>query len=224
MYKVLLNGADGKMGSMIADIIKKNPQYGLEVSVERTMANPDADGEFDIIIDYSVPSAVAKAFELAKERNKAYFTGVTGLSDELLAKIKSEKNIPVFYATNASLGVFYFGKLIQYAKELYKNYEISMQEIHHIHKKDAPSGTAKTLASLINFPYEKIVSLREGEVVGTHEVKFSTPYEEISFSHIANNRKLFAESSVIEAAWLVKQESGFYSVEDYAKSNINSIK
>lgn len=218
MHKVLLNGADGKMGAMIADIIRSNPQYGLEVSVERTLANPDADGEFDIIIDYSVPQAVEKAFELAKQRGKAYFTGVTGLSEDLLNKFKAEKSIPVFYATNASLGVFYFGKLLQYAKELYKDYEVSMEEIHHIHKKDAPSGTAKTLAGLIGFPSDEVVSLREGEVAGTHSVAFSTPFEDITLSHIAHNRKLFAESSVIEASWLVKQKAGFYSVKDYVEN------
>ncbi|MDR1693963.1 MAG: hypothetical protein LBR70_02055 [Lactobacillaceae bacterium] len=218
MHKVLLNGADGKMGAMIADIIRNNPEYDLEVSVERTLANPDADGEFDIIIDFSVPSAVEKAFELAKKRKKAYFTGVTGLSDEFLNKIKSEKSIPVFYAANASLGVFYFGKLIQFAKELYKDYDAAMREAHHIHKKDAPSGTAKTLAGLIDFPYDKIISLREGEIVGTHEVVFETPFEEIRLSHIAHNRKLFAESAVIEAVWLTKQKPGFYGVGDYYSS------
>lgn len=218
MYKVLLNGANGKMGKMIADIIKENPQYGLELSVLRTEENKDISAEFDIVIDYSTPQGVAEMFELAKAQGKALFTGVTGLPETLLQEIKTEKNIPVFYATNASLGVYYFGKLAKHANELFQNYEKSMQEIHHIHKKDAPSGTAKTLADIIDFPYDKITSLREGEVVGTHEVSFITPYENITISHIAQNRKLFAESSVIEAAWLVKQKAGFYSVKDYVEN------
>jgi 4-hydroxy-tetrahydrodipicolinate reductase len=221
MKKVLLNGADGKMGTMIADIIKNNPDFGLEISFERTWNNKDKPiyADFDIIIDYSSPESAAEMFELAKQKRKAFFTGVTGLPETMLNAIKSEKSIPSFYATNASLGVFYFGKLAKYTAELYKNYKRAMREIHHIHKKDAPSGTARTLADLIEFPYDKIESIREGEVVGTHEVIFESPYEEITISHKALNRKLFAESSVIEAAWLIKQKPGFYSVEDYVNSN-----
>lgn len=218
MKKVLLNGADGKMGKMIAEIIRSNPNYGLEISIERTFENREVIGEFDIIIDYSSPEGVEEMFALAKQRGKAFFTGVTGLPTKMIAALRNEKSIPVFYATNASLGVYYFGKLARFAADLYNDYEIAMREIHHIHKKDAPSGTAKTLADLINFPKEKVESIREGEVVGTHEVIFSTDFEEIIISHRALNRKLFAESSVIEAAWLTKQKPGFYSVEDYVKS------
>ena len=220
MYKVLLNGADGRMGQMIADIIKNNSDYGLEIAIERTLENKEINGDFDIIIDYSSPEGVVEMFELAKKKNKAFFTGVTGLPDTILKALKSEKSIPVFYATNASLGVHYFGKLAKYAAELFNDYEVLMREIHHIHKLDAPSGTAKTLADIIEFPHNKVVSIREGEVIGTHEIIFKSPFEEISITHKALDRKLFAESSVIEAAWLVKQGAGFYSVDDY----VNSIK
>ncbi len=218
MINVLINGSKGKMGAMIAEVIKNNPHLGLQLICARDMGEPVCADKVDVIIDFSLPDGAKDAFRIAKEKKCAILVGTTNLPADFFAQLKAEKEIPVFYSTNVSIGVYMFGLLCKYATELYKGYEQSMQEIHHIHKLDAPSGTAKTLASIINFPYEKIESLREGEVPGIHSLFLDTPYEKITLTHEAKKRALFAESAVLVAKWLTTQKPGFYGMEDYVKT------
>lgn len=214
MKSVLINGAKGKMGAMIADIINNNAQFGLQV-VCMCDRGDFCEKPIDIVIDFSLPEGAAAAYKTAKEKNAAILVGTTNLPAGLLDTLKAERDIPVFYATNVSIGVYLFGELLKTANNLFAGYDRSMREIHHIHKVDAPSGTAKTLASLINFPEMQIEAVREGEVPGTHSLSFDSPYEHISLTHEAKKRALFAESAVLVAAWLVKQSAGFYSMADY---------
>ena len=216
MKKVLINGADGKMGAMVAEIIGQNPDYGLQVSARRE-AGQNAAGGFDIVIDFSSPEGAAEAYETAKKNKAALLVGTTNLPSEFIAKLKAEKNIPVFFSPNVSIGVYLFTELLKTAQNLYKGYERRLEEIHHIHKKDAPSGTAKALAAALNFPPEEIKSVREGEVPGTHTFILSSEYEEITLSHAAKTRRLFAESAVIIAAWLVTQKPGFYDMRNFVE-------
>ncbi|WP_428897209.1 4-hydroxy-tetrahydrodipicolinate reductase [Parelusimicrobium proximum] len=217
--KVIINGAKGRMGRMIADIISSDSSAGLEVFQLRDEGDVFSAGA-DIVIDFSLPAGAEEAFEKARENKTAFLTGVTNLSKEFTDKMKEEKSIAVFYSPNVSIGVYQFGELVRQAASLYPGYEMYMEETHHIHKKDAPSGTAKALAAIVDFPEGKVKSIREGEVAGIHTLKLSTPFEEITLTHKAEDRKLFADSAVKIAAWLVKQPAGFYSMQDY----VNSIK
>ncbi|WP_424245586.1 4-hydroxy-tetrahydrodipicolinate reductase [Elusimicrobium posterum] len=217
MKKVLIHGANGRMGKMIADIIKSNPDKGLEVSVLRDIGL-EGTGEFDIVIDFSLPEGAQKAFEIAKQGKAAFLTGVTNLPEEFINKLKAETEIPVFYSPNVSIGVYVFTQILKHANTLLSKYDKSMEEIHHIHKKDAPSGTAKSLAAAVGFPAEKVTALRIGETVGTHSMTFSSEYEDFTFTHKAKTRALFAESAVFVAAWLVNQKPGFYSMQNYVES------
>jgi len=214
MKKVLINGARGKMGEMTADIIRKNPSCGLSVSVLREMGEKAA-GDFDVVIDFSSPEGAAEAFKIAKEKKAAVLIGTTNLPAAFVESLKKEKTIPVFFSPNVSIGVYMFTEVLKYAQNLYKGYARRMEEIHHIHKKDAPSGTAKALAAALNFPVDEIKAIREGEVPGTHTVVFSSEYEEIILSHAAKTRALFAESAVLVAAWLVNQKPGFYDMKNF---------
>ncbi|MDR0292328.1 MAG: hypothetical protein LBI01_06200 [Elusimicrobium sp.] len=216
MKKVLINGAQGKMGAMIADLVKNNPDYGLQVSVMREVGQ-SAAGDFDIVIDFSQPDGALEAYEIAKDNNAALLIGTTNLPASFVAALKAEKNIPVFFSPNVSIGVYLFTEVLKYAQSLYKGYERRMEEIHHIHKKDAPSGTAKNLAAALKFPVEDIKSVREGEVVGTHTFILSSEYEEIILSHVAKKRLLFAESAVLISSWLVSQKPGFYDMKDFVE-------
>lgn len=219
MKNVLINGAKGKMGAMIAEIIKQNPAFGLQV-VCMCDKGDTCDKQVDIVIDFSLPEGAMDAYKTAKEKNAALLVGTTNLPAEFLNTLKSEEEIPVFYATNVSIGVYLFGELIKYANNLFDGYSRSMQEIHHVHKIDAPSGTAKTLASIIDFPQDKIESVREGEVPGTHSLFLDSDYEHITLTHEAKKRALFAESAVLVAAWLVQQKPGFYSMADYVEGTV----
>jgi 4-hydroxy-tetrahydrodipicolinate reductase len=219
MRKVLINGANGKMGQAIARLINEHAELELEVSVLRE-AGQNVTAPFDVIIDFSSPQGAQEAFAIAKHAKKPFLTGTTNLTDLFLFQMQEETKIPVFFAPNVSLSVYFFTELVKQAAKMYKNYEVALHEIHHIHKKDAPSGTAKRLADAVRMPYEKVTYERIGEVVGTHGVSFKSDLDEITLTHKATNRDLFARSALDIALWLMKQTGGFYTMSDYAKSKL----
>ncbi len=221
--KVIINGAAGKMGQAIARLIKENPQLELEIAGGREPGD-GFDMHGDIIIDFSSPEGAQDAFNWAKEHKAACLIGTTNLPERFLFQMQEEHKIPLFYAPNVSLSVYFFGQLLQKASQMYAGYDRALHEIHHTHKKDAPSGTAKKLAELINFPVEKITYERVGEVPGTHQLMLTTPYDKITLTHEAASRDLFAASAVQIAAWLVKRPAGFYTMSDYAKAVLKLCK
>lgn len=223
MKQVIINGAKGKMGKAIARIIKHNDQLGLEVAGGR---EPGDGFEMagDIIIDFSSPEGSQDAFNWAKEHKAACLIGTTNLPERFLFQMQEETKIPLFYAPNVSLSVYFFGELLKNACKLYAGYDKAMHEIHHAQKKDAPSGTAKKLAELIDLPQEKISYERIGTVPGTHILALSGKYDKITLKHEALDRDLFADSAVHIAAWLVKQPAGFYTMSDYAKAVLKLAK
>lgn len=221
--KVLINGASGKMGQALIRLIKENPQLGLTVAATRE-AGQEIKEDFDIIIDFSTPQGAQEAFALAKHRRKPFLTGTTNLPEMFLFQMQQEEKIPVFFAPNVSLSVYFFTELARQASQMYKGYGIHLHEIHHIHKKDAPSGTAKKLAEVVGLPTEQVTYERLGETVGTHEVKFTSPFDEISLTHKALNRDLFAKSALEIAGWLTTCRAGFYTMSDYAKFKLKEHK
>lgn len=217
MKQAIINGINGKMGKAITRIIKQNPQLGLEVAGGREPGD-GLDLAGDIIIDFSSPEGAQDAFNWAKRHKAACLIGTTNLPERFLFQMQEERKIPLFYAPNVSLSVYFFGELLKQACKLYAGYEKAMHEIHHAQKKDAPSGTAKKLAEMIDLPQEKISFERIGTVPGTHILALSGLYDKITLKHEALDRDLFADSAVQIAAWLVKQPAGFYTMQDYAKA------
>lgn len=216
MKKVILNGAKGKMGQAIARIIKDNPQLGLQVAGGREPGD-GFDMKGDVIIDFSSPQGAEDAYNWARQNKAACLIGTTNLSERFLFQMQEERKIPLFYAPNVSISVYLFGELLKRACKLYAGYDKALHEIHHTQKKDAPSGTAKKLAELIDFPQEKISYERIGTVPGTHSLSLSSTFDKITLTHEALSRDLFADSAAHIAAWLVRQPAGFYSMIDYAK-------
>lgn len=215
MRKVLINGASGKMGQALIRLMKEHPSLNLSPDTLRDK-HQMSGGDFDIVIDFSTPQGAEEAFELARENDKPFLTGTTNLSATFLRRLQQEKFIPVFYAPNVSLSVYLFTQLAKQAARFYNGYDMSLHEIHHVHKKDAPSGTAKNLAVVVHYPVEKVTYERIGETVGTHTLSFKTPFDEITLSHQALNRDLFAFSALQIAGWLLSCPAGFYTMEDYA--------
>ena len=222
--RVLLNGANGKMGQAIARLIAQNPQKNLVVSATRQAGQNDIQELFDIIVDFSTPQGAQEAFLLAKKYRKPFLTGTTNLPEPLLFTLQSEEKIPVFFAPNVSLSVFFFTELVKQACKMYAGYEKALHEIHHVHKKDAPSGTAKRIAAEMDLPVDQVTYERLGETVGTHRATLSGPLDEITLTHKALSRDLFAASVLDIAAWLVKQTGGFYTMSDFAKFKLKEMK
>lgn len=221
---VLLNGAQGKMGQAITRLIKENPQKNLVVSVTRGPGQQDIQAPFDIIVDFSTPAGAQEAFLLAKKYKKPFLTGTTNLPEVFLFQLQSEEKIPVFFAPNVSLSVYFFTELVKQACKMYKGYQKALHEIHHVHKLDAPSGTAKRIAAEMDLPVAAVTYERLGETVGTHRATLLSDLDEITLTHKALNRDLFAASVLDIATWLVKREGGFYTMSDFAKFKLKEKK
>ena len=193
----------------------------------------------DVIIDFTIPNCTLDILKIASKLKKRLVIGTTGFSqkEELLIK-KFSKKIPILKAGNMSLGVNLLMYLTEIAsKSLSSTFLSKIFEIHHKHKQDYPSGTAlmlgngiargkkKGLYSLIgkkflnkkSFPYGKKInfnSLRKGEVIGEHEVKFSNGKEIITLNHEAYDRTLYSEGALTAAKWLFNKKPGLYSMRD----------
>jgi len=205
------------------------PEPNTEIAFEKT----------DIIIDFTIPKCTIEVLKIASKLNKRVVIGTTGFTqkeDKIIKKYS--KKIPILKAGNMSLGVNLLMYLTEIAaKSLGDNYLSKIFEIHHKHKKDYPSGTAlmlgkgiadgknKDLFNLMgkkflnkkNFPYGKKInfnSIRKGEIIGEHEVKFSSGKEIITLNHEAFDRTLYSDGALTAAKWLMKKKPGLYSMRD----------
>lgn len=222
MKKALINGAEGKMGRALIRLINERPELGLQ-AVPHESGQPFPD-DFDVVIDFSSPQGAQEAFAAAKHKHKPFLTGTTNLPETFLFQLQQEEKIASFFAPNVSLSVYFFTELVRQAAKMYAGYDIKLHEIHHVHKKDAPSGTAKKLADTVNMPYDRVTYERLGETVGTHIAAFDSPFDEITLAHKAVNRDLFAVSALEIAVWLMKRAGGFYTMSDYAKFKLKDKK
>ena len=215
-------------------IIKKKI-YGIKPELNSV----NAFKKVDVIIDFTLPKCTFEVLEIASKIKKKIIIGTTGFSKKEEDQIKKfSKKIPILKAGNMSLGVNLLMYLTEIAsKTLGKNFLSKVYEIHHKHKKDYPSGTALMLGHGIangkqqqfnkligkkflnkkNFPYSKKInfnSIRKGEIIGEHEVSFSSGKEIVSLNHEAFDRSLYSEGALFAAEWLIKKKPGLYSMRN----------
>jgi 4-hydroxy-tetrahydrodipicolinate reductase len=193
----------------------------------------------NVIIDFTVPKCTLEILRIASKLKKKVVIGTTGFSkkDELLIK-KFSRKIPILKAGNMSIGINLLMYLTEIAsKSLGNNFLSKIYEVHHKHKIDYPSGTAlmlgkgiadgknRNLYNLIgkkylnkkSFPYSKKInfnSIRKGEVIGEHEVRFSSGKEIIKLNHESFDRALYSEGALTAAKWLMAKKPGLYSMRD----------
>ena len=212
MTKVLVNGANGKMGQLICQILAKD---NFEVFTREIGGITPQN--VALVIDFSSPQGAEESYKIAKKLNCAFLCGTTNLPRGLVAAFEAEKQIPLFYAPNVSIGVALFKELLLEAKKMYKGYKLALHEIHHTQKKDAPSGTAKNLAAALDIAQDQITYERIGQVPGTHTLTLTSPNkdEEIILTHKVLDRKMLAQSAVRVAVWLLKQKAGFYDMNKF---------
>ena len=199
----------------------------------------DAFKKSNVIIDFTIPKCTLEILKIASKLKKKVVIGTTGFSkkEENLIK-KFSRKIPILKAGNMSLGVNLLMYLTEIAsKSLGNNFLSKIYEVHHKHKIDYPSGTALMLGKGIadgrnknfynlvgkkylnkkNFPYAKKInfnSIRKGEVIGEHEVRFSSGKEIIKLNHESFDRALYSEGALTAAAWLMSKKAGLYSMRD----------
>jgi len=204
--------------------------------------NLNSDSAFkntDLIIDFTTPKCTMEILKIASNLKKRVVIGTTGFSkkEEILIK-KYSKKIPIFKAGNMSLGINLLMYITEIAsKSLGNTFLSKVFEVHHKHKKDYPSGTALMLGKGIaigkdkefykimgkkflnkkSFPYSKKInfnSIRKGEIIGKHEVIFSSGKEVITLNHEAFDRALYSEGALVAAKWLMNKKPSLYSMRN----------
>ena len=226
----------GKMGKSI-EIIAKDRGHQISLKIDSKNFNSltlESFNEIDVAIDFSTPSTAKNNIELALKSKTPIISGTTGCLEQIeeMKNLCLVENTAFLYASNFSLGVnlfFELNKKLALLMSNHQNYEVSMEEIHHTQKLDAPSGTAISLAEqVINSqgvkkewvldtktkPEELLIEAsRKNKVPGTHIVKYESDIDSITIEHEAHSREGFALGAVIAAEWLLPKK-GVYTMKD----------
>ncbi len=251
MIKVGVFGASGRVGKLLIEDLKQTDKMSvstvyvrnkLDFSIDPSILITSCMESFlnacDIVIDFSLPDACELLLEQAIKTPKPLVIGTTGLNTHQLNLVKQASQImPILYATNMSLGVALLNKLVYQASAALDGFDIEIIEMHHRHKKDAPSGTALTLSESAaagrNLDIEKVrvsgrdgnigerkndeisvMALRGGDIVGRHTVGFYNDGEFLELNHTATSRNTFSKGAIRAGRWLNEQNPGLYSISD----------
>lgn len=238
MMKVLVTGISGRMGQAVQQAVAQNPGTELGATHDVGQDVVAALAQADVAVDFSFHGFTAELLAAAVAQGKPVVIGTTGhTADEKAAIAQAAQSIPVVFASNFSVGVNTLFWLTRKATRILKQYDIEIVEMHHHHKLDAPSGTARTLAEVVceetGMDYEKDVmhgreglvgarpqrqigmhSLRGGDVVGDHTVIYATDGERVELTHKASSRMTFAAGAVRAALWLADKPAGLYNMQD----------
>ena len=177
----------------------------------------------DVVIDFSLPEATATVLETATRLKRPLVCGVSGLDAAQMAAIeRASAHIPLVYDRNMSLGIAVLEKVVRdAAASLGDVFAVGISEVHHVHKKDAPSGTALKLGEAIarargaaDASFIEYRSERRGEVPGDHEVTMSSANERLTFAHSVTTRQVFADGALRAARWVAGRPAGRYSMQD----------
>ncbi len=249
MIKVIICGAFGRMGTAIGSIISKEQDMQLVGGVDvkegtffgAPVVTSETFGEFltsvkaDVVVDFTIAAAAAQNVPLAAKAGCAIILGTTGLSQQqrsIIDDALKKGNVPAVISTNYSIGMNILWTLIRDAAKKLADYDVEVIEAHHRYKKDAPSGTAKTILQILQEeigPREEVYGregmtergseigvhvIRGGDIVGDHAVIFASNYETVTLSHRAYDRSVFAEGAVRATRWVIGQKPGVYGMKD----------
>ena len=217
--RVALVGARGRMGQTIVDLAKNDSKIDIVAQCDLGNVIDAAMKNCDVAIDFSNASAIDEVCAAALNNETALVVGTTGHSPEQRQLIeKTAKSLPIVFASNFSVGVNALFALTRRAAEILgSEFQPEIVETHHTKKKDAPSGTAKTLGEILKSKLEieiPIESIREGDVVGEHTVTFIGPGERLELTHRAGSREIFARGALRATEWVVGKPAGLYSMRD----------
>jgi len=239
MIKVIITGSKGRMGQALVSCAKKFRELEVAGQVDKGDDLRSVIVGGDVVIDFSLHTATPGIVELCAKHNKAVVIGTTGHSESEQSTIRNLKSaIPMVWASNFSTGVNTLFWLTRKAAEILgPAYDLEIVEMHHRLKRDAPSGTAKTLAEILaevrKLQLDKAArhgregitgertpgeiglhAIRGGDVVGDHTVIFATNGERLELTHKASSRDTFANGALRAALWVVKQKPGLYTMQD----------
>ena len=219
--RVLLIGAAGRMGKTIVDLARTDREIDIVAQCDLGDPIEPAMQDCDVAIDFSHADAITEICSAALHCNIPLIIGTTGHSQGQRQMVQeTARSLPVVFASNFSVGVNVLFWLTHKAAERFgRDFDAEIVETHHKTKKDAPSGTAKTLAELVKAARKieteiPIQSIREGDVVGEHTVIFNGPAERLELTHRAASREIFARGALRAAKWITGRPPGLYSMQD----------
>ena len=221
VLRVLLVGAVGRMGKTIVDLASRESNIEIAAQCDLGDAIEPAMKNCDVAIDFSHADAIEEICRAALQLRKPLVIGTTGHSLAQRQTIeKAARSVPIVFASNFSICVNALFALTHSAAEILGNeFDLEIIETHHRMKKDAPSGTAKTLAEILK-KARKIDneiptrSIREGEAVGEHTVVFAGLGEQLELTHRASSREIFARGALRAAEWIIGKPAGLYNMQD----------
>ncbi len=234
MIKLAIAGFCGKMGQRIFALSVADKSFKVVVGLEkkghpssgkvtdgiRVTDNLEEIKECDCVIDFTVAAATLENLPYIVKHKKCAVIGTTGLDESQQAILKeASKKIAIVFSPNMSVGVNLLFVLAKMAASTLRGYKVLIEEAHHIHKKDAPSGTAKRIAQIINeeglsCQAEDIKAIREGEIVGDHKIILESEVDRIELFHHAKTRDIFAKGALVAAKWIIDKKPGLYSMDD----------
>jgi 4-hydroxy-tetrahydrodipicolinate reductase len=211
----------GKMGRAIAEVAKDSGIPIAAIIDEGTPITRESLAGAAVAIEFTEPSAAIANIKACVQAGCPVVVGTTGWYDQLesLSTFVTSSGGTMLWAANFSLGVNIFAELLRYAGELFSrvpNFDAHLVESHHTAKKDAPSGTAIVLEKAVSSTLGRsvpITSIRVGSVPGTHELIFDAKYDQITLTHTARDRRVFAEGAVAAARWLIGRK-GVFTIAD----------
>lgn len=240
MTKIVIAGSRGRMGEALLRVAPQIPEIKVVGEIGRGDNLEKVISQCDVVIDFSFHRATFGFAELCAKNGKALVIGTSGHTDEERNKISSlQSEIPIVWSSNYSTGVntlFWLSRTV--AETLGASFDIEILEMHHRHKKDAPSGTAKTFFEILSAARKELLkeseivakygrngisgerdqaeigihSMRGGDVVCDHTVIFAAPGERVELMHSATNRETFARGALRAATWVAKQKPGLYDM------------
>jgi 4-hydroxy-tetrahydrodipicolinate reductase len=237
--KIIITGAKGRMGRTLISCAGQHPELVIVGQIDQGDELTSLIDDSEVVIDFSSHSATAGIAALCAERGKSMVIGTTGHSDKDRAQIAQlSSRVAMVMSSNFSTGVNTLFWLTRKAAEILgPAFDLEVIEMHHRLKRDAPSGTAKTIAEILaevrNQQLDQIIrhgrsgivgertseeigvhSLRGGDVVGDHTVMFAGLGERVELTHKASSRETFANGALRAAQWVVKQKPGLYNMQD----------
>lgn len=228
--RIVIHGASGRMGQTLLRLTAERADLEVVGAISRKVESRVIDGipqfasselggvpAFDVAIDFSLPDGFDGVLGACRNRRAALVSGTTGLSDGQAEAIRNAaKEIPVLWAANFSLGVAVLEDLAERAASALQGWDCDIVESHHVHKKDAPSGTALALGASAERggAHPRYASLRAGDIVGEHTVQFASLGERIELVHRATNRDIFARGALHAASRLLQRPPGQYRLRD----------
>jgi len=219
------------MGQAIAVTVQQRSELSLAGIWQRGQDLDEMVAAADVVIDFSLPEGTELVLQAIVRHGKPLVCGVSGLNESQLALlVGASDKVPLVFDRNMSLGIAILEKSVrEAAASLGADFAVHVSEVHHVHKKDAPSGTALKLGEAIassrgesgtgavQFEIE-----RRGEIPGDHEVTMASATEKLTFAHSVTTRQVFVDGALTAAAWVIGRAPGRYSMQDVLFRHPNS--